>query len=61
MKYAELHRILIQNGWIRVQGKGKGSHVWYVKHGKYCVVPYHGSHEISIGLAKKILKDIGIK
>lgn len=60
MKYAELHRILKQNGWIPLKGKGKGSHIKYTKDGRNYIVPYHGGQEINRSLAKKILKDLGI-
>ena len=60
MKISELHRIIRQNGWTPLPGKGKGSHVRYVKDGKIYTVPFHKSKEIDNGFAKKILKDLGI-
>lgn len=34
MKYSELHRIIVQNGWTKLENRGKGSHVRYEKKGK---------------------------
>ena len=36
MKYAELHRLITQNGWVELPKRGKGSHKRYVKDGKVC-------------------------
>ena len=43
--------------------QGKGSHeVWYSPiTQKEFIIPNHGSKEIGFGLAKKILKQAGIK
>lgn len=60
MKISELHRIIRQNGWIQLPKRGKGSHIRYVKGGKFYTAPYHKSKEIDNTFAKKILKDLGI-
>ena len=61
MKYSELHRIIRQNGWIMVPGRGKGSHSRYLKDGKIYTVPFHKGKECSNNMARKILKDMGIE
>ncbi len=61
MKYSELHRIILQNGWIPLPKKGKGSHVRYEKEGKITTVPYHKGKEVAYRTSKKILKDLGIE
>lgn len=60
MKFTELHRIIVRNGWTKVQNKGKGSHCRYEKDGKIYTVPFHGAKEIDNRFANKILKDLGI-
>lgn len=60
MKYSELHRIIRENGWIEIPGRGKGSHTRYSKDGKIYTVPFHKGKEIGNDLAKKILKDMEI-
>ncbi len=42
--------------------RSKGSHRTYTKQGRKSVtVPYHGSKDIPIGTANKILKEAGLK
>ena len=60
MKYTELHKIIIANGWVLIPGRGKGGHRMYMKNGLVYPVPYHGSAEIQNYFAKKILKEMGI-
>lgn len=59
MKYNELHRLIIRNGWIVV--RQAGSHVIYEKNGKRYPVPNHGSKEISKPIELKIKKEMGLK
>lgn len=59
MKYNELHRLIIRNGWmVRRQ---KGSHVIYEKSGRTYPVPDHGSKEISKPVELKIKKEMNLK
>ena len=60
MKYSELHRIIIRHGWTLVSGRGKGSHMMYMKDGKLKTVPFHNGKEIGNHLAVKILKSLNI-
>lgn len=60
MKYNELHRIIIQNGWKEIPGRGKGSHKVYEKDGKRYTVPFHAGKEINNRFAKQLLKGLGI-
>lgn len=60
MKYSELHKIIQQNGWIQLPGRGKGSHIRYTKEGKIYTVPFHKGKEIGNDFAKQILKEMGI-
>ena len=60
MKYTELHRIIVRNGWTLLNGKGKGSHARYEKEGRIYTVPFHKGKEIGNDFANKILKDLGI-
>ena len=55
MKYTELHRIIVRNGWTLLPKKGKGSHVRYVKDGRIYTVPFHKGKEIGNDLANSIL------
>lgn len=60
MKYTELHKIILQNGWTEIPGRGKGSHKRYQKDGRVYTVPFHKGKEIGNDFAKGILKDLGI-
>lgn len=60
MKYTELHRIILQNGWTELPGRGKGRHKVYEKDGKRYTVPFHAGKEISNRFAKQLLKGLGI-
>lgn len=50
--------------WLRAQGveflRQNGSHIFLRYMGKTSTVPNHGSKEISEGLRKKIIKDLGL-
>jgi mRNA interferase HicA len=59
MKAAELHKIIIANGW-RI-ARQNGSHVIYEKDGRRYPAPFHGGKEIGNGLFKKIKKEMGLK
>jgi len=47
MKYSELHRLILRNGWIII--RQTGSHVIYQKAGMHYPVPNHGSDEVKKG------------
>jgi len=61
VKFAELARVLEENGFRIV--KEKGSIRYYGKDGfdKFIRVDYHGSEEIATGTCASILKTAGIK
>ena len=55
MKYSELHRRFVKAGWTF--DHAEGSHYFYTKNGVMTEpIPYHGSHEIGNGLAKKLIR-----
>lgn len=58
MKYDELHRLILRNGWKVL--RQSGSHVIYFKNGKPYPVPFHGSKEVGKGLEMKIRKDMNL-
>ena len=60
MKYSELHRIIRENGWQPLPGRGKGSHIVYEKDGATRTVPFHKGKEIGNSFARKILQKLGI-
>ena len=59
MKYSEFRR------WLRGQGAtfvaAKGSHFKVYLGNRQTIFPDHGAKEISEGLRRKILKDLGLK
>ena len=59
MKYCELHRLVLRNGWI--VKRRNGSHVIYEKEGRTYPVPDHGSKEISRPMELKIKKEMGLR
>lgn len=61
MKYSELVRLLEQNGFTLI--KGKGSIRFYGKQGipRLVRIDYHGSKEIPTGTCHAILKAAGLK
>jgi predicted RNA binding protein YcfA (HicA-like mRNA interferase family) len=61
MKYNELLRLLIENGWIII--RQSGGHIImanYEKKGKI-ILPFHSGKEVKKGLLKNLLKQTGIK
>jgi mRNA interferase HicA len=58
MKYSEFHRIIKKSGWRFV--KAEGSHYIYEKASRHYPVPFHGAKEISEGLRKRIIKEMGL-
>lgn len=58
MKFAEIHRIVVRNGWTVL--RQSGSHVIYQKDGITYPVPYHGGKEMGKGLERKIFKDMDL-
>ena len=48
MKSSELHRLIIENGWILI--RVAGSYYIYQKNDKTYPVRYHGSKEVGKGL-----------
>lgn len=59
MKSSELHRLILQNGWREL--RQAGSHVIYEKNGKTVSVPYHGAKEMGTGIAKRFIREMGLK
>ncbi|MCD6282361.1 type II toxin-antitoxin system HicA family toxin [bacterium] len=61
MKFSELVRLLVENGFKTV--KEKGSVRYYAKDGweRIIRVDYHGSKEVPRGTCNAILKAAGIK
>ena len=60
MKYSELHRKILKNGWK--YSHAEGSHYFYIKDGKISIgVPYHGAKEIGEGLRMKIIKEMELR
>jgi mRNA interferase HicA len=58
MKYSEFHRLIKKSGWRFI--KAEGSHYIYEKGGRHYPVPFHGAKEISEGLRKRIIKEMGL-
>ena len=58
MKYDEIHRLIIRNGWKAV--RQSGSHIIYMKDDRTYPVPYHRGKEIGKGLERKIIKEMGL-
>ncbi|MGM9684924.1 MAG: type II toxin-antitoxin system HicA family toxin [Bacteroidaceae bacterium] len=59
MKYSELHRRFVKAGYQF--SHSEGSHYFYKKEGVLTEpIPYHGSKEISKGLASKLIKKYGV-
>ena len=58
MKYDELHRQILRNGWKVL--RQSGSHVVYKTGNRIYPVPYHGSKEVGKGLEMKIKKDMDL-
>lgn len=60
MKYDELHRLVLSNGWTVLRHNGT-SHVIYKKGNRTYPVPYHNGKEVGKGLVRKIKKEMGLK
>ena len=59
MKYNELHRLVIRNGWKIL--RQSGSHIIYEKDERKYTVPIHGSKEVARPFEIKIKKEMGLK
>lgn len=59
MKSKELHKLVLQNGWVL--HRVNGSHYIYQKSGRNYTVPYHGSKEVGKGIELKIKKEMELK
>ena len=60
MKFSEIHRLIVRNGWKFV--RATGSHYFYEKDGILSPpVPNHGSKEIGEGLKRKLIKLMNLK
>jgi predicted RNA binding protein YcfA (HicA-like mRNA interferase family) len=61
MKFSELVRLLVQNGFTIVKEKGSvryyGKEIWP----RLVRVDYHGSKEVPTGTCNSILKSAGLK
>ena len=57
MKSSELHRLILKNGWRSI--RQAGSHVIYEKDGK--TVSVHGSKEMGSGIARRFIREMGLK
>ena len=59
LKSSELHRRFTKASWKF--DHAEGSHYFYVKDGVMSEpIPYHGSKEMGIGLANKLIRRYGI-
>lgn len=61
MKSSELLRILKKDGWYPISQRGSHLKLKHDLKEGIIIFPNHGSREVGIGLASKILKDAGIK
>lgn len=61
MKCSELYRFLIKDGWYPISQKGSHVKMKHDKKSGIIIFPNHGSQEVGKGLAKKIMKDAGLK
>ena len=59
MKATELERIVLQQGFVFLPHRGKGSHRVYKKGKDFTTIPFH-SGEVDPFLVKKILKQVGL-
>lgn len=59
MKSDELHRLVARNGWTVL--RQAGSHMIYRKGARTYPVPHHRGKEVASGLARKIIKEMGLK
>ena len=61
MKSSELVRKFQNAGWIEVRQTGSHKIFKDPKTGQVIPVPFHGAKEMGTGLARKILKQAGLK
>ncbi|KAA6324157.1 hypothetical protein EZS27_026484 [termite gut metagenome] len=59
MKYNEFHRMIAQQGWVKI--RQKGSHIVYEKNGVRKPIPSHGSKEMAEGLRLSLMKEMRLK
>lgn len=63
MKCSELRRLLSRAGWV-VSRRGKGSHMILInpeKPGVEIIFADHGPAEVTKGIERKILKQMGLR
>ncbi|MEI6886035.1 MAG: type II toxin-antitoxin system HicA family toxin [Bacteroidota bacterium] len=60
MKYSELYRILLREGWYAVSQRGSHIKMRHLQKKGFIIFPNHGSREIGPGLARRILKEAGL-
>jgi len=61
MKSSELVRKFERGGWVEIRQTGSHKIFKNPQTGEIISVPYHGSKEVATGLAKKLLKQAGLK
>lgn len=61
MKCSELLRILKDDGWYPISQCGSHIKLKHNEKSGSIIFPSHGSREVGKGLARKLLKDAGIK
>ena len=61
MKFSELYRLLIKDGWYPVSQSGSHVKLKHEEKPGIIIFPNHGSQEVGKGLEKKIRKDAGLK
>jgi len=61
VKSSELIRLLKKDDWFVVRQSGSHMIMRHPVKTNQLTVPNHGSNEVGTGLAKKILKDAGLK
>lgn len=58
MKSSELVRKYLQAGWLEIRQTGSHKIFKHPLTGETQSVPYHGSKEVSTGLARKLLRKL---
>ncbi|MEA1980677.1 MAG: type II toxin-antitoxin system HicA family toxin [candidate division Zixibacteria bacterium] len=61
MKYSELLRLLLKNGWYTVSRKGSYIKLRHRENPNTIIFPDHGSREMGKGMEIKIKKIAGLK
>ncbi len=61
MKSSELIRKFERGGWIEIRQSGSHKIFKHPDHQIHISVPSHGAKEVPTGLAKKLLKQAGLK